>query len=170
MCCRSGLSTFLMRFRGRFQCHRQAQYTDWVVDVSEIIEQQFHMIQKSTVPQMQIIDKIVHSQYRSCWGNRRTVHRQGRGRSRGQAVTSSFDPSGSEHRRGGDSSRGTGLFGESQGKSPRGSGSQPGGAKRQVHLDGHGNGPRLRAGRWVKVEKIPIAESCDKRGSKGPAV
>ena len=39
-------NTAPLRGRGRFRCCRQAQYSEWVVDVSEIIEQQFHMIQK----------------------------------------------------------------------------------------------------------------------------
>ena len=75
----------------------------------------FHMIQKVQrairVPQMWIIDKIVHSHCRSCWRCHRTVHQQGRRCPRDHAATGSCDSSSSDHRRGGDSSRGTGLRG-----------------------------------------------------------
>ena len=51
-----------------------------------------------------------------------------------------------------------GAHGESQGKSLRELGSQPGGAKGQVHLDGHGNDERLRASRCerkvVRQERV----------------
>ena len=41
------------------------------------------------------------------------------------------------------------------------------GAEGQVHLDGHGNDKSMGE---REIEKIPIAQSCDKRGSKGRAV
>ena len=82
------------------------------MDVSEIIEQQFPHDPESPEndPSSTDADHRTRS-CRSCWRYHRAVHRQRRRCSRGQAVTSSCDPSGSDHRRGADSSRGTGLRG-----------------------------------------------------------